>query len=165
MLRKSYVIAVLFSLFLFSCGNGENGDVKEKEVAEEKVDKDVEEGNGEKVEEGTDVDPMTLKGIGPIKALELGELDEEMAEEGEELFNTMCIQCHKINERYVGPALSGITERRTPEWIMNMILNPEEMVKEDPIAKDLLAEYYSIMANQNLTEEEARKILEYFRTI
>jgi hypothetical protein len=49
---------------------------------------------------------------------------------------------------------------------MNMILNPEQMVKEDPIAKKLLVEYnMAPMANQNLTEEQARKILEYFRTL
>jgi hypothetical protein len=48
---------------------------------------------------------------------------------------------------------------------MNMILNPEEMVNKDPIAKELLDRYLSPMADQNLTEEEARKVLEYFRTI
>jgi hypothetical protein len=48
---------------------------------------------------------------------------------------------------------------------MNMILNPEEMVQKDPIAKQLLVEYNGApMANQNLTEDEARAILEYFRT-
>ena len=48
---------------------------------------------------------------------------------------------------------------------MNMILNPEEMIKEDPIAMELLAEYASPMTNQNLTEEEARQVVEYMRTI
>ena len=47
-----------------------------------------------------------------------------------------------------------------------MILNPEVMVKEDPVAKALLIEFNgSPMANQGLTEDEARKILEYFRTL
>ena len=45
-----------------------------------------------------------------------------------------------------------------------MILNPEEMVAKNPEAKKLLAEYLAPMANQNLTEKEARLILEYFRT-
>ena len=49
---------------------------------------------------------------------------------------------------------------------MNMILNPEVMVDEDPLARDLLMEYNgSPMANQGLKEEEARAILEYFRTL
>jgi hypothetical protein len=57
-------------------------------------------------------------------------------------------------------------ERRTPEWIMNMILNPEEMIKNDPIAKQLLIDFnLAPMANQHLTQDEARKILEYFRTL
>jgi hypothetical protein len=57
-------------------------------------------------------------------------------------------------------------DRRNPAWIMNMILNPEEMTLKDPIARELFIEYNSApMANQSLTEEEARAILEYFRTI
>ena len=45
------------------------------------------------------------------------------------------------------------------------ILNPEEMIQRDPIAIKLLAEANGApMANQNLTEEEARALLEYFRT-
>ena len=44
--------------------------------------------------------------------------------------------------------------------------DPEVMVIEDPIAKQLLADFYGApMANQNLTEEQARKVLEYFRTL
>jgi hypothetical protein len=47
-----------------------------------------------------------------------------------------------------------------------MILSPEKMVKEDPLAKDLLIEFNgSPMANQNLTKDEARAVLEYFRTL
>ena len=46
---------------------------------------------------------------------------------------------------------------------MNMILNPEEMVKNDPIAKQLLLDFnLAPMANQHLTQEQARNILEYF---
>ncbi|MGB5315590.1 MAG: cytochrome c, partial [Robiginitalea sp.] len=59
-----------------------------------------------------------------------------------------------------------ILERRTPEWVMNMILAPEQMVKDDPLAKELLIEFNgSPMANQSLTEEQARAVLEYFRTL
>ena len=38
------------------------------------------------------------------------------------------------------------------------------MLKNDPIAKELLAEYATQMADQNLTEQEARALLEYLRT-
>ena len=47
-----------------------------------------------------------------------------------------------------------------------MILNPDEMVQKNEIAKKLLMEFNgSPMANQNLTEEEARAVVEYFRTL
>ncbi len=110
-------------------------------------------------------DPVVNKGVGPITSVNLGELDTEMAAEGKELYESLCTACHKLDQRYIGPSLADVTERRSPEWIMNMILNPTEMVKEDPEAKKLLAEYISPMADQNLSEEQARKILEYFRSI
>jgi len=105
-------------------------------------------------------------GIGPIDELEFDEeIDSEMATIGEEVYKAKCSACHKANKRYIGPSPQGIFERRNPAWVMNMILNPEEMVANDPIAKALLAEYSSPMANQNLTEEEARQVVEYFRTL
>ena len=49
---------------------------------------------------------------------------------------------------------------------MNMILNPDGMIKEDALAKDLLMEFNGApRANQGLTEEQARSILEFFRTL
>ncbi len=107
------------------------------------------------------------KGIGPISSVSFSaEVDEALATEGENIFVAKCSACHKPNKRYIGPAMVDIYDRRTPEWTMNMILNPDGMVKDDPIAKQLLMEYNGTpMANQNLTEEEARALLEYFRTL
>jgi mono/diheme cytochrome c family protein len=106
------------------------------------------------------------KGVGPIEELELAEeLDQALIEAGKSTFEQFCSACHKIEERYVGPALLGVTTRRAPEWIMNMILNPEVMIQEDDTAYNLFAEYMTPMANQNMTEEQARAILEYFRSI
>ena len=113
-----------------------------------------------------DAQNLSNKGIGPIKSLELGAIDQAMVAAGKIVFKEKCTACHKPTRRFVGPAPKGIMDRRSPEWIMNMILNPEQMVKEDPDAEALMAEYnYAPMANQNLTEEEARQILEYFRTL
>ena len=111
-------------------------------------------------------DWVNQKGIGPVTKVDLGELDMELAKKGEEIYVLKCTACHMPNEEKLGPAPIGIMDRRTPEWIMNMILNPEEMVQKDPIAKDLLIEFNgSPMANQNLTQDQARAVLEYFRTL
>lgn len=119
------------------------------------------------VTEEKTVDPMTNIGIGPIINVDLSpEIDQVLAAIGKEVYDLKCTACHKVTEKFIGPAPAGIMERRNPVWIMNMILNPDEMILNDPIARDLLIEYnYAPMANQGLTEEEARAILEYFRTI
>lgn len=106
------------------------------------------------------------KGVGSIKNVELAAIDEEMVTRGRELFKTNCSACHKVDKRFIGPSPKGIMKRRSPEWIMNMILDPQLMVEQDRCAKDLLVEFNgAAMANQNMTEEQARDILEYFRTL
>lgn len=155
------IFSALLLLFLIGCGD------KEKE--EEEIRLTDPERQKEVVEEAktttAEVDAMENKGIGPVKSLQLESgIDAAMATRGSELFKNMCSACHKMDKKFIGPELAGVTERRSPEWIMNMILNPEQMIKEDPIAKKLLVESnMAVMANQNLSEEEARAILEYFR--
>ena len=117
---------------------------------------------------GANVD-LSNKGVGPVKTVNpplAATPDQALAEKGKELFKINCTACHKPTKKFIGPAPKGILERRAPEWVLNMILNPEGMIAQDPIAKQLLAEANGApMANQHLTEEQARAILEYFRTI
>lgn len=102
------------------------------------------------------------RGVGPVDHVDIASLDGTRAMAGSQLFPVKCSACHKLDERYIGPALAGVTKRRQPEWILNMILNPENMVQEDPTAKALLAQFIAPMANQHLTREEAESILAFF---
>ena len=116
---------------------------------------------------GADSTPLTQeeleRGIGPVREVELGAIDEALAERGEEVFELKCFACHRLEERYVAPQLGNVLERRRPEYVMNMILNPAEMLARHPVAKELLAEYMTMMPDQDITEAEARAILEYIR--
>ncbi len=114
-----------------------------------------------------DMVDLSNKGIGPVKSVNVSdEIDEALAVKGKTTFENLCSACHKLDKKFIGPAMAGVTDRRSHEWIMNMILNPEEMIQKDPIAKQLLVESnMAVMANQNLSEEEARAILEYFRSL
>lgn len=104
-------------------------------------------------------------GIGPVtEPVTLGAIDAELAETGEELFETRCSACHKMEEPYVGPALGSVTERRSGAFVMNMILNPEGMYTRHPEIRALLAQHPTQMPNQGLTREQARAVLEYLRT-
>ncbi len=103
-------------------------------------------------------------GIGPVRQVSVGSsVDRKLAEEGEELFTTKCSACHKLDRRYVGPALGEVTKRRTPAYVMNMILNPTEMTAQHPVAHQLLATMMTQMPNLGLTEPQARAVLEYLR--
>jgi mono/diheme cytochrome c family protein len=105
---------------------------------------------------------LPSKGVGPIQSLTLGPIDDALVAKGEKIFSGTCSACHKMDTRYVGPALSGVTKRRTPEWIMNMILNPTEMTQKDDTAKALLATYMTQMS-VNASEADARALLDFFR--
>ena len=157
---KKLVSFIILGVFLTSCG----GKKEEKKNGFEVSRTKTEEASTQK-KETIPVD-MDNKGVGPIKELSLPDgIDAEMANRGEESFNNLCVACHMIDQRMIGPALEGVLDRRSPEWVMNMMLNPDGMLKEDPIAKALFKEYGNIMLNQNLTEEEARELLEYFRSL
>lgn len=110
---------------------------------------------------------MDNKGVGPIENVAIPEgIDEDLAQKGKKLFDTNCISCHLADKKLVGPAPKGILDRRTPEWVMNMIINPSEMLEKDSLAKELLAEFNGVpMINERITEDEARAMLEYFRTL
>lgn len=103
------------------------------------------------------------KGIGPVKEIKLEGLNEDLAKEGKKTFDVKCTACHKMGEKYTGPMIKGVTQRRAPEWIMNMILNPNEMVEKDTIAQELLGEFLVKMPFMDITQEQARGVLEYFR--
>lgn len=103
-------------------------------------------------------------GIGPVtEPVQLGEPDEELAAAGEQIFNLKCMACHRLEDRYIGPPLGDVLDRRTPTYVMNMMLNPTGMTERHPDAKAVLAEYLAPMPNQDLTVEEARSVLEYLR--
>jgi mono/diheme cytochrome c family protein len=159
------LMSVLFAIILMSCGGKEEkkkeGFSYEKKATTEQTTK-----KEAAVPASKTVD-LSNKGIGPIKSVTLAaEVDQAMATHGADVFKKMCTACHRPDKKFIGPAPTGILERRAPEWVMNMILNPEEMTQKDPLAKALLIEFNgSPMANQNLSEEDARAVLEYFRTL
>ncbi|CAI9430423.1 Cytochrome c, mono- and diheme variants [Candidatus Ornithobacterium hominis] len=161
-MKKTYLL-VAMSLMVLSCGKKEASPEQEVGTNAPRVEVEA---PAEETAAVSD-DPMQNKGIGPVSSVEIpAEIDQDMAAKGKATFETKCTACHKPDVKFIGPAPKGILERRSPEWVMNMILNPEEMIQKDPIAKQLLAEANGApMANQNLTEEEARQVLEYFRTI
>lgn len=159
--------AIIFSVLLMSCGGKEEKkegfSVDRSKVTEKAIE------TAPATDEVPASQRITLddKGVGQIKDITLDpEINTVMAAAGEAVYKSNCTACHKLDKRFIGPSPKGILERRSPEWIMNMILDPKLMTEQDRCAKDLLIEFNgAAMANQNLTVEETRSILEYFRTL
>jgi len=159
-------LLMILSLLLVSCG----GKEEKKEgfsLDRSKAEKTTEtEAVSDEVPASQRI-TLDEKGVGLIKEITLDpEIDTEMAAAGEKIFMSNCTACHKLDKRFIGPSPRGIMERRSPEWIMNMILDPKLMTEQDRCAKDLMVEFNgAAMANQNMTVEQTRAILEYFRTL
>jgi len=144
-------LSILLAITLIGCG----GETKEGDA--EDVPKKNESGLS---------DWELENGLGPVKKkLNLGPINQELATVGEEIFETKCGTCHKLDERYTGPAQRDVLQRVTPEYLLNMTLNPDEMIKKHPRAKKLLAEYMTVMTFQNVKMKDALAILEYFRVL
>jgi len=105
------------------------------------------------------------KGIGKYTNVQLTHpLDEKMVAQGQNVYNVKCGSCHKLSdEKLVGPGWKGVTDRRTPEWIMNFVTNTEEMIEKDSAAQNLLEICLVKMPNQNLSPDDARSVLEFMR--
>ncbi len=158
---RHILLSALTALFLASCAE----DPKKEDSGPEIMINKEEKAKKAPPKAEIPVD-MENKGIGPITSYAFSEeINQEMAAAGEETFNSLCIACHEVEKRSIGPAISGLYERRSPEWVLNMILNPMQMINEDPIAKALYEDYGAIMAPQGLTEQQAKEVAEYMRTL
>jgi len=107
-------------------------------------------------EHGTEVKPGDIQLTHP--------LNEQWVADGKSIYDVKCSSCHKLtDEKLVGPGWKGVTKRRSPEWIINMVTNVDMMLEKDPVAQRLLEDCLVRMPNQNLNRDEARKVLEFQR--
>lgn len=105
------------------------------------------------------------KGIGKFSNVQLTHpLDEAMIKKGQPIYDAKCFACHKLtDEKLVGPGWKRVTDRRTPEWILNFITNTSVMLDSDLIAQQLMVTCLVRMPSQSLKDDEARQVLEFMR--
>ncbi|HJY22219.1 MAG TPA: c-type cytochrome [Hanamia sp.] len=163
-MKKTILICSLaFSLSLFFAACGGSGN-KENHEATEQSSQEADEAKDKTTEnENPSYDPN--RGEGKFHDVQLSDkLDAAMAAKGEKISELKCQSCHKMtDERLVGPGWKGVTTRHKPEWIMNFMTNTDEMIDKDPKAQAMLEICMVRMPNQNLSDTDAREILEFMR--
>lgn len=92
---------------------------------------------------------------------------ETPIEEGKSIFTTRCAACHSVNKVLTGPALAGIDERRSMDWIINFIHSSQTMVKAgDKDAVAIFEQFNKIPMpdHSDISEEKIKSIVEYIKS-
>jgi len=149
MLRKTVFIFGIAAISVVACTTRQ-----EAEQAAKQSPSPVEAAAPQEEVHGTKVEKVELSN--PLNA--------EWVAKGKEIYKIKCQACHKLTDaKLVGPGWAGVTARRTPEWIINMIINVDMMLESDPEAQKMLEQCLVRMPNQSLTPDDARHVIEFMR--
>lgn len=94
------------------------------------------------------------------------------AERGQEIFEKLCVHCHRTDghvSKTGASGMAGVTARRDAGWLDNWLKNPAEFAKEDEVARAIANSYKFGMAMPALSlMQEADKradVIEYLKTL
>jgi hypothetical protein len=140
-----YLVGIALSVAMFSC--------TQKNANETLSDRELE----------SLTDPA--KGIGIVRNVALtNPLDLDKIERGRAIYLAECRSCHTLDDQLtVGPGWKDITQRRKPEWIMNMITNVDVMLDNDEEALKLMEDCGTRMRVETMSVSDARDVLEFMR--
>ncbi|HEX7905165.1 MAG TPA: cytochrome c [Chitinophagaceae bacterium] len=88
-------------------------------------------------------------------------------EEGKTIFMTRCAACHNVNKVLTGPALAGVHERRSIEWIVKFVHSSQTLIKggdKDAVAIFEKFNKVPMPDHPDLTEANIKNVIEYIKT-
>lgn len=89
------------------------------------------------------------------------------AEEGKVIFSSRCASCHNVNKILTGPALAGVDQRRSMDWIVSFVKSSQTLVRKgDKDAVALFEKFNKIPMpdHPDLTEENIKSIVEFIKS-
>ena len=87
-------------------------------------------------------------------------------EEGKAIFSARCASCHNLTKDLTGPALSGVHERRSLDWIVAFVKSSQTLVKSgDKDAVAVFEKFNKIPMpdHPDLTDENIKNVVEYIK--
>ena len=104
--------------------------------------------------------------VGFAPVLQAQQQDMALASRGEKLFILRsCYGCHTFGRHLAGPDLTGVTARRSVDWLRKFLTDPEAMVHQDSAAARLWEanKGYPIMKIQKLNAPEIEALIQYLQ--
>lgn len=90
-----------------------------------------------------------------------------VVDEGKAIFSARCAACHNVNKIVTGPALAGVEDRRSLDWIVSFVHSSQTLVKKgDPTAVELFNKFNNIPMpdHPDLTPDHIKNILAYIKS-
>ena len=88
-------------------------------------------------------------------------------DEGKMIFTSRCASCHNVNKVIVGPALAGVTDRHTEDWIIHFVHSSQSVIKGgDKTAIALYEKFNKVPMpdHPDLSAESIKGILAYIKS-
>lgn len=87
--------------------------------------------------------------------------------EGKLIFSSRCASCHNVNKVVLGPALAGVEQRHSVDWIIHFVHSSQTVIRGgDPAAIALYEKFNKIPMpdHPDLNEENIKNVLAYIKS-
>lgn len=91
----------------------------------------------------------------------------ESIEDGKAIFTSRCAACHNVNKVLTGPALAGVDQRRSIEWITQFVRSSQTLIKSgDKNAVAVFNQFNNVTMpdHPDLTADNIKSIVQYIRS-
>ncbi len=95
-----------------------------------------------------------------------GRLHAAPPDEGKAIFTARCASCHNVNRRMTGPALAGVDERRSIDWIIRFVHSSKTVIASGDTAAVKLFDQFnrvSMPEHPDLSEAQIKSIVDYIK--
>jgi cytochrome c551/c552 len=103
--------------------------------------------------------------LGAVIASPVQGQDSKAVKRGQRIWDRKgCGSCHGLYSTHGGPALEGVAQRRTREWLYRWLDDSESMVRTDSIGKEMVERWRLVMPSQGLSKKDTDALLAFLQS-
>lgn len=92
---------------------------------------------------------------------------EPPIEKGKIIFTARCAACHSVNKVLTGPALAGVQDRRSLDWIVSFVKSSQSLVKSGDVDAVAVFEKFNKIPmpdHADLTTDDVKSVVEFIKS-